>query len=149
MFPALGYWFRAEFLLRLKYPAKNFNINNEIHLYPSSMSWLRHRIFQVPYFKRLRMLKCAFYSRRSHDLQPPTTKTSPPKAWSKHIVNVLKKDNGTRKVKKVAQSFAQAVKELKAPRTSESAILYPLDEIFFTALAAVIFGSESCYDFGG
>ena len=73
----------------------------------------------------------------------PTTKTSPQKARPKHIVNVLKKDNGTRKVKKVAQS----VQELKDPRTSEGAILYPLDEILFTALAAVLCGSESCYDF--
>ena len=50
----------------------------------------------------------------------PSTKTSNKKAAQKHTVNVLKKDDGTRKVKKVVQSFA---------------------------LAAVICGSESYCDF--
>ena len=77
----------------------------------------------------------------------PTTKTFSKKIPQKHIVNVLKKDNGMRKVKKVVQSFAQAVKEINDPRTSEGAIQYPLDEILFTALAAVICGSGSYYDF--
>ena len=77
----------------------------------------------------------------------PTTKTSHKKAPQRHIVNVLKKDNQQRKVKKVAQSFAQTIKEINDPRTSEGAIQYPLDEILFTALAAVICGSESYDDF--
>ena len=73
----------------------------------------------------------------------PTTKTSHKKAPQKHIVNVLKKDNQQRKVKKAAQSFAQTVKEINDPRTSEGALQYPLDEILFTALAAVISNTMS------
>ena len=36
-----------------------------------------------------------------------TTKTSTRKTLQKHIVNVLKKDNQQRKVKKTVKSFAQ------------------------------------------
>jgi len=77
----------------------------------------------------------------------PTTKTSHKKALQKHIVNALNKDNQQRKIKKIAKMFVQTVKKMNDPRTSEGAIQYPLDEILFTALAAVLCGSESYYDF--
>jgi hypothetical protein len=63
----------------------------------------------------------------------------------KHVVNTVKKDNGQRKVKKVARQFAEAVKEIDDPRTRE--VDYPLNEILFVALVAVVCGSESYYDF--
>src|SRR5215469_5493134 len=63
----------------------------------------------------------------------------------KHTVNTVKKDNGQRKIKKIAHEFAEAVKEIDDPRTRE--VDYPLDEILFIALVAVICGSESYYDF--
>ena len=59
----------------------------------------------------------------------------------KHTVNTVKKDNGQRKIKKIAHEFAEAVKEIDDPRTRE--VDYPLDEILFIALVAVICGSES------
>jgi predicted transposase YbfD/YdcC len=68
-------------------------------------------------------------------------------AGKKQVVNTLKKDNGQRKLKKVAKTFKEAVKEIDDPRTREGAVDYPLVEILFSALAAVICGSESYYDF--
>jgi predicted transposase YbfD/YdcC len=65
----------------------------------------------------------------------------------KQVVNTLKKDNGQRTVKKVVQTFKQAVKEIDDPRTREGAIDDPLVELLFTSLAAVICGSTSYYDF--
>ena len=63
------------------------------------------------------------------------------------IVNTLKKDNGLRKIKTIAQEFADAVGEIDDPRKRTDSIWYSLDEILFTALAAVICGSESYPDF--
>ena len=63
----------------------------------------------------------------------------------KRIVNTVKKDNGQRKIKAVAKTFAAAVKEIDDSRTWE--VAYPLQEILFTALVAVCCGSESYYDF--
>jgi predicted transposase YbfD/YdcC len=63
----------------------------------------------------------------------------------KPIVNTLKNDNGQRKVKKVAKTFAQAVAEIDDPRTWPPT--YPLAEILFVALVAVICGSASYSDF--
>jgi predicted transposase YbfD/YdcC len=65
----------------------------------------------------------------------------------KHIVNSVKKDNGQRKVKKIANQFAEAVKEIDDPRPRTGAIDYPLNEILFVALVAVVCGSESYPDF--
>ena len=65
----------------------------------------------------------------------------------KNIVNTVKKDNGQRKLKKIACQFAGAVKEIDDPRTKTGAIDYPLNEILFVALVAVVCGSESFYDF--
>jgi predicted transposase YbfD/YdcC len=65
----------------------------------------------------------------------------------KRIVNTLKKDNGIRKVKAVAKTFKEAVKEIDEPRIRQGAIDYPLEEILFIALSAVISGGESYPDF--
>ena len=62
-----------------------------------------------------------------------------------HIVNTIKKDNSDRKIKRVRNTFAAAVKEIDDPRTWE--VDYPLVEILFTALVAVCCGSTSYYDF--
>jgi predicted transposase YbfD/YdcC len=62
----------------------------------------------------------------------------------KHVVNTVKKDNGSRKIKAVTKTFAAAVKKIDDPRTSE--VDYPLVEILFTALVAVCCGGESYYD---
>jgi predicted transposase YbfD/YdcC len=67
-------------------------------------------------------------------------------AGQKNVVNTIKKDNGNRKVKKIAQTFKQAVKVIDDPRTRKGAIDYPLAEILFIALVAVICGSVSYYD---
>jgi predicted transposase YbfD/YdcC len=64
----------------------------------------------------------------------------------KQIVNTVKKDNGQRKVKKIAQTFAEAVGEINDPRQRIGRVDYPLNEILFTALVAVVCGSESFYD---
>ena len=68
-------------------------------------------------------------------------------APKKRITNFIKKDNGKRKVKKVAQEFASIVKEIDDPRTWTGAIEYPLEEILFVSLSAVISGAESYPDF--
>jgi predicted transposase YbfD/YdcC len=68
-------------------------------------------------------------------------------AGKKQVVNTIKKDNGQRKIKKVVETFKEAVQEIDDPRTRKGAIDYPLVEILFIALAAVICGSESYYDF--
>jgi len=68
-------------------------------------------------------------------------------APKKRISNLIKKDNGTRKVKTVAQSFSAIVKEIDDPRTWTGAIEYPLEEILFVSLSAVISGAESYPDF--
>jgi predicted transposase YbfD/YdcC len=65
----------------------------------------------------------------------------------KQIVNTVKKDNGQRKTKKVAQTFKIAVNEIDDPRTREGAIDYSLTEILFTALIAVLCGADSYSDF--
>jgi predicted transposase YbfD/YdcC len=62
----------------------------------------------------------------------------------KHIINTVKKDNSQRKIKAITKNFAEAVKEIDDPRTWE--VDYPLREILFTALVAVICGSTSYYD---
>ena len=59
-------------------------------------------------------------------------KTNRPAA-EKYIVNIVKKDNSRRKVKKIALTFDNAVK----------AIDDPLVEILFTALVAVVCGASS------
>jgi len=59
------------------------------------------------------------------------------------LVNTVKKDNSQRKVKKIAHSFDTAIKEIDDPRTKTGAIDYPLVEILFTALVAVICGATS------
>ena len=59
-------------------------------------------------------------------------------ASKKQIVNTIKKDNGTRKVKKVTQAFTAIVKEVDDPRVRTDSIHYPLAEILFIALSAVI-----------
>jgi len=64
----------------------------------------------------------------------------------KRIVNTVKKDNGQRKVKKIAQKFAEAVNEIDDPRKRIGKVDYPLNEILFIALVAVICGSTSFYD---
>ena len=68
-------------------------------------------------------------------------------AKQKHVVNTVKKDNQHRKIKKIAHKFTEAVKEIDDPRTRIGAVDYPLDEILFVALVAVICGSGSYYDF--
>ena len=68
-------------------------------------------------------------------------------ARKKQIVNTLKKDNGTRKVKRVSQEFTAIVKEIDDPRVRTDSIHYPLAEILFIALAATICGGESYRDF--
>jgi len=65
----------------------------------------------------------------------------------KRIVNTVKKDNGARKVKKIARQFSEAVRATGDPRPRIGAVDYPLDEILFVALVAVICGSESYPDF--
>jgi predicted transposase YbfD/YdcC len=62
-----------------------------------------------------------------------------------HIVNTVKKDNGQRKIKAIAKTFATAVKQIDDPRTWE--VDYPLAEVLFTALVAVCCGAMSYYDF--
>jgi predicted transposase YbfD/YdcC len=61
------------------------------------------------------------------------------------VVNTVKKDNSHRKVKRIAKSFGEAVGEIDDPRTWTPT--YPLVEILFVALVAVICGSESYSDF--
>jgi len=63
----------------------------------------------------------------------------------KRIVNTVKKDNSTRKLKTITKTFSAAINEIDDPRTWE--VDYPLREILFTALVAVCCGSESYYDF--
>jgi hypothetical protein len=63
------------------------------------------------------------------------------------IVNTLKKDNGHRKVKKVAEAFTTIVKKIDDPRVQTDSIHYPLSEILFIALSAVLCGGESYHDF--
>jgi len=63
------------------------------------------------------------------------------------LVNTIKKDNGTRKVKKVTEAFTAIVKKIDDPRVRTDSIHYPLDEILFIALSAVISGAESYPDF--
>jgi predicted transposase YbfD/YdcC len=64
----------------------------------------------------------------------------------KSIVNTVKKDNSQRKVKKITKTFDNAVKEIDDPRTKTGAIEYPLAEILFTALAAVVCGANSYHE---
>jgi len=61
----------------------------------------------------------------------------------KSLVNTIKKDNRRRKVKKIAHTFGNAVHEIDDPRTKSGAIDYPLVEILFTALVAVVCGGSS------
>ena len=61
----------------------------------------------------------------------------------KRFVNTIKIDNSRRKVKKIALTFDNAVKEIDDPRTKSGAIDYPLVEILFTALVAVVCGASS------
>jgi predicted transposase YbfD/YdcC len=68
-------------------------------------------------------------------------------ASKKRFVNTIKKDNGKRKVKKVAEMFSTVVNEIDEPRIRKDSILYPLEEILFTALSAAICGGESYPDF--
>ena len=59
------------------------------------------------------------------------------------LVNTIKKDNSKRKVKKITHTFDSAVHEIDDPRTKTGAIDYPLVEILFTALVAVVCGADS------
>jgi predicted transposase YbfD/YdcC len=81
----------------------------------------------------------------------PTTQPSPrntPKSSAKKgFVNTVKKDNSQRTVKKVARQFSKLLDDLADPRTREKRIDYPLSEIVFTALVAVICGATSYQDF--
>jgi len=72
-----------------------------------------------------------------------TSKTSS----KKHLVNTVKKDNSRRSVKKIARMFSKNLANLVDPRTRKKRIDYPLDEIVFTSLVAVICGAESYQDF--
>jgi predicted transposase YbfD/YdcC len=65
----------------------------------------------------------------------------------KKIVNTIKKDNGYRKTKTISQAFSAIVKEIDGPRVRTSSIHYPLAEILFIALSAVICGAVSYSDF--
>ena len=64
-------------------------------------------------------------------------------ADAKHLVNTVKKANSQRKVKRIARTFDDAVTEIGDPRTKSGAIDYPLVEILFTALVAVVCGASS------
>jgi predicted transposase YbfD/YdcC len=68
-------------------------------------------------------------------------------AIPKRIVNIVKKDNRKRKIKTFVSDFNAAVEQIDDPRTRKGAIDYPLGEILFTALVAMICGSESYQDF--
>jgi predicted transposase YbfD/YdcC len=68
-------------------------------------------------------------------------------ASTKRVVNLIKKSNGTRKIKRVAAAFSAVVKEIDDPRVRTDSIWYPLDEILFIALSATISGAESYPDF--
>jgi len=61
----------------------------------------------------------------------------------KSIVNTVKKNNSQRQVKKITRQFSKALESLADPRTREGRIDYPLREILFVALAAVICGAIS------
>ena len=61
----------------------------------------------------------------------------------KSIVNTVKKNNSPRQVKKITRQFSKALESLADPRTREGRIDYPLREILFVALAAVICGAIS------
>jgi predicted transposase YbfD/YdcC len=66
---------------------------------------------------------------------------------NKRLVNTIKKDNSPRNVKKIARQFSEALDEIVDPRKREKRIDYPLNEIVFTSLVAVICGAESYQDF--
>jgi predicted transposase YbfD/YdcC len=66
---------------------------------------------------------------------------------TKRLVNTVKKDNSPRSVKKIARQFSKALEATVDPRTREKRINYPLNEIVFTSLVAVICGAESYQDF--
>jgi predicted transposase YbfD/YdcC len=68
-------------------------------------------------------------------------------AGKKHLVNTIKKDNSRRTLKKVARQFAEILDDLADPRTRGKRIDYPLNEIVFTSLTAVLCGAESYQDF--
>jgi predicted transposase YbfD/YdcC len=68
-------------------------------------------------------------------------------ASKKRLVNIVKKDNSQRRVKKIARPFSKALADVSDPRTREKRIDYPLNEIVFTSLVAVICGGESYQDF--
>jgi hypothetical protein len=70
-----------------------------------------------------------------------------PHAAPKRIVNIVKKENQKRKINAIVPDFNAAVEQLDDPRTRKGAIDYPLNEILFTALVAMICGSESYQDF--
>lgn len=61
------------------------------------------------------------------------------------IVNTVKKSNSNRTVKKVAKSFLTSIDKIQDPRTRH--FEYPIAEIIFIAVFAVICGSESYQDF--
>jgi hypothetical protein len=61
----------------------------------------------------------------------------------KSLVNAVKKENSQRKAKKIANTFGNAVQVIDDPRNKTGAIDYPLVEILFTALVAVICGASS------
>ena len=61
----------------------------------------------------------------------------------KSTVNTVKKNNSQRKVKTIARQFSQSLESLADPRTREGRIDYPLQEILFVALVAVICGAIS------
>jgi predicted transposase YbfD/YdcC len=70
-----------------------------------------------------------------------------PSTTPKRLVNIVKKENRKRKIKTIVPDFNAAVQQIDDPRTRKGAIDYPLNEILFTALVAMICGSESYQDF--
>ena len=77
----------------------------------------------------------------------PTRRPSPQNASNKNLVNTVKKDNSQREVSKIARQFSKLLDDLTDPRTREKRIDYPLNEIIFTSLVAVICGAASYQDF--
>jgi len=91
------------------------------------------------------LLKCVFSTRRIYGKWYTNKANCPQSIPQKRVVNTVKKDNGIRKVKRIAHAFAETVEEMDDPRVLEPT--YPLDEILFVTPVVVICGSESYPDF--
>lgn len=63
----------------------------------------------------------------------------------KKVVNIVKKSNSKKHVKKTAKSLLLAMNKIEDPRTRH--FEYPITEILFIAVFAVMCGSESYQDF--